>query len=220
MTAPTNPFTNIASAAGLDHLSQNKPGENKPGQNRPSQRAAQPIRLLVLDVDGVLTDGGIFVDDRGAETKRYHVMDGFGLRLWAKLGERHGLHTAVITGRTSATVLERLADLNIPHVIQGSKDKLASLDGLLKSLGLSRAQACMVADDWPDLTVMRSVGYAIAVNNAHDVVKAAAHYTTARSGGSGAVREAIEHLLELRGLTAEALALYDSSKPSGVPAHA
>ena len=179
---------------------------NHPVARTQSPPAAGAISLLVLDVDGVLTDGGIYVDDRGSETKRYHVMDGFGLRLWAKLGERHGLHTAIITGRTSATVLERLADLNVAHVVQ---HKLASLGGCLKPPWLARDNVCMVCDDWPDLSVMRNVGYAIAVSNAHDLVKQAAHFTTARAGGAGAVREAIEHLLNARGLMDEARALYD-----------
>lgn len=165
----------------------------------------EPIRLLALDVDGVLTDGGIMLDDLGHETKRFCAADGVGLRVWARLGRR----SAVITGRRGRALLHRLAELGVHEVIQGSGDKAASLAELERSAGVPRAQIAFVGDDWPDLPVLRRVGYAIAPANADPRVKAAARFVTPRAGGHGAVRDAIEHLLEREGLIAQALALYD-----------
>ncbi len=163
------------------------------------------IRLLALDVDGVLTDGGIYVDDDGRESKRYDVVDGFALRLWAKLGYA----SAIITGRGGGTVLHRAAYLGIAHVATNVADKGAALVELTKATGIEPANIAFLADDWPDLPILRRVGYPMAVANARPEVKAVARHVTTASGGHGAVREAIEHLLAGHGRMGEALALYD-----------
>ncbi|MGH7133272.1 MAG: KdsC family phosphatase [Phycisphaerales bacterium] len=169
------------------------------------------IQLLVLDVDGVLTDGGIYVDAHGVELKRYHVMDGFALRLW----ERMGLRAAVITGRTGQSILHRMADLRVAEVIQGSQDKSAALDEVASRTGIAPAAMAFLGDDWPDLPALRRVGYPMAVANAAPQVKAAAKYITPRPGGSGAVRDAVEHLLTSMNLLDAALHLYDPAYGQG-----
>lgn len=166
---------------------------------------ATDVKLLALDVDGVLTDGSIYVDHEGREQKRYNVRDGFALRVWEKMG----FQAAVITGRTSESVLHRMADLRVSHVIQGSRDKGASLEELCKLAKVTPAQVAFLGDDWPDLPVLRRVGYAMAVGDAEAAVKKLAAYVTTRAGGHGAVREAVEHLLSQKNLLERALALYD-----------
>jgi 3-deoxy-D-manno-octulosonate 8-phosphate phosphatase (KDO 8-P phosphatase) len=165
--------------------------------------AAKP-ELLCLDVDGVMTDGGIRLDDNGVETKRFHVRDGTGIKLWMRLG----YHVAIVTGREGEVVPRRARELGITHIIQGSRDKSASLDRILEALSLSAEQAAVLADDLPDLPMMRRAGYAMAVADAVDEVKAAAAFVTTRPGGHGAVREAVEHLLKARGRWQEAATLF------------
>lgn len=164
------------------------------------------VQLLVLDVDGVLTDGSIFLDAEGREIKRFCAADGVALRTWQRLGKS----TAVITGRSSPAVQHRAADLGIQTVIQGSKDKSRSLDELIERTGVAAADMAYVADDWPDLPAFRRVGYPIAVANADPLIKRLAKFTTRRSGGDGAVREAVEHLLTAMDLMGKAVALYDA----------
>ena len=164
-----------------------------------------PVSLLVLDVDGVLTDGSIMLDDCGRELKRFCASDGVGLRTWARLGYR----VAVITGRGGTAVRHRLADLGIAEVVQSSKDKLAALAGVVERTGVSLDRAAYIGDDWPDLAPMRRVAYPIAVANGAPAVRAVARFTTTRRGGDGAVREAIEHLLDKMGRMSDALRLYD-----------
>lgn len=166
-----------------------------------------PIALLVLDVDGVLTDGSIMLDDCGREVKRFCASDGVGLRTWARLGYR----AAVITGRGGTAVRHRLADLGIAEVVQSSKDKVAALAGVVERTGVPLARAAYIGDDWPDLPPMRRVAYPIAVANAAAAVREAARFTTTRRGGDGAVREAIEHLLDKMGRMGDALRLYDQA---------
>lgn len=173
--------------------------------------------LLILDVDGVLTDGGIILDDDGRELKRFHVTDGFAMRLWDKLG----LTIAIITGRSSGVVKHRMNDLKIPphNVFQGSPDKLVDLQAIWSATGYTPEQTAYVGDDWPDLQAMKAVAYPIAPSNARPEIKAIARYTTAAPGGQGAVREAIEHLLVKMNRMEEAVRLYDpghgrSSKPT------
>lgn len=163
-----------------------------------------PIRLLALDVDGVLTDGGIMLDDLGHEMKRFCAADGVGLRAWARVG----LRSAVITGRRGRALLHRLAELGVTEVIQGSGDKAASLAELEQRSGVPRAQIAFLGDDWPDLPVLRAVGYPMAPANADGRVKAVARFVTPRGGGHGAVRDAVEHLLEREGLMEKAVGLY------------
>jgi len=163
---------------------------------------AQFVELLCLDVDGVMTDGSISIDDRGIETKRFHVRDGTGIRMWTKLG----FHIAIITGRRGMAVRHRANELGIRHVIQGCDDKGAAITAMLESLNLKREQAAMLGDDLPDVPALRAVGYPMAVADAVEPVRRIAKFTTERVGGDGAVRDAIEHLLKAKGRLEEALA--------------
>lgn len=172
-----------------------------------SSDPAARIAVLGLDVDGVLTSGVIMLDADGREIKAFHAADGVGLRTWSRLG----LRSAIVTGRTGHAVLHRAADLGIHDVIQGSKDKSAALDELIRRTGVPAERIAFLGDDWPDLAMLRRVGYPMAVANADARVKAAARFVTQRRGGEGAVREAIEHLLERQGRLAEAVALYDGA---------
>jgi 3-deoxy-D-manno-octulosonate 8-phosphate phosphatase (KDO 8-P phosphatase) len=158
-----------------------------------STRAAR-IELLLLDVDGVLTDGSIIYADEG-EWKRFHVRDGSGLKFWRESGKR----AAILSGRTSHAVTRRAAELGIDPVIQGRSEKLPGLEELLRATGLAAEQVCAVGDDLPDLPVLRRTGLAIAVADACREVREAADYITAAPGGRGAVRDAIEWLMNLQG---------------------
>jgi 3-deoxy-D-manno-octulosonate 8-phosphate phosphatase (KDO 8-P phosphatase) len=171
------------------------------------------VQLLALDVDGVLTDGSIYLDDEGNETKRFNIRDGFGVRLWQRLG----FQVAVVTGRPGKALRHRAAELGIRQVVQGCSDKAAALRGILTEAGLSLAQAAFLGDDWPDLCVMREVGYPMAVADADPLVRAAAAFTTAARGGQGAVREAVEHLIAAKGLMPRARALYDPTHADSAP---
>jgi 3-deoxy-D-manno-octulosonate 8-phosphate phosphatase (KDO 8-P phosphatase) len=155
------------------------------------QHSVQQIRLLCLDVDGVMTDGSIMLDDNGVETKRFHVRDGTGIRIWTRLG----YHIAVITGRHGSALLHRARELGIAHIVQGSSRKLDDLDSILKAVGVTHAETAMLGDDLPDLPLMKAVGYPMAVADASDEIRKVAAYVTSRPGGQAAVREAIEHLL-------------------------
>ena len=160
------------------------------------------IRLLCLDVDGVLTDGSIWLSDRGEESKGFHVRDGFAIRLWQRLGGT----VAVITGRSGLAVRHRLEELGVRHLVNGSSDKGHDLERLLGELGIAASACAMVGDDLPDLPALRRCGHAIAVADAAAEVRAAAAFVTAARGGHGAVREAVEHLLRREGRWGEALA--------------
>jgi 3-deoxy-D-manno-octulosonate 8-phosphate phosphatase (KDO 8-P phosphatase) len=162
------------------------------------------IELLCLDVDGVLTDGSILLDDSGAETKRFHVRDGTGLSIWRRLGYR----TAIITGRSGMAVFHRADELGIRHVFQRAPDKAAALRQVLAAMDLRASQAAVIGDDLPDLPMMTLAGYPIAVADAAPEVRKAARFVTARPGGKGAVREAIEHVLKEQDRWDEALELY------------
>lgn len=163
------------------------------------------ITLLCLDVDGVMTDGSIMLDDMGVETKRFHVRDGAGIRMWMKLG----YELAIITGRSGEVVKHRASELGIEHVIQGCKDKAAAFRELIDHLGLAPEHAAMLGDDLPDLPVMRLAGYPMAVADASTETRELAMYVTSRNGGHGAVREAIEHLLNKKGQWADAVRVFD-----------
>ncbi|MEX2219669.1 MAG: HAD hydrolase family protein [Phycisphaerales bacterium] len=168
---------------------------------------AAKIELLALDVDGVMTDGSIMLDDQGVEIKRFNSRDGFGIILWQRMGFR----TAIITGRVGEVVKARARELKIAHVIQGTADKSASLDDLCRAAEVAPERVAYIGDDWPDLPVLRRVGFPVAVADALPAVRAAAAMVTKAPGGHGAVREVVDHLLEARGLMARALALYDQS---------
>lgn len=170
-------------------------------------KSGSSISLLVLDCDGVLTPGTVSLDHDGREVKHFHTHDGFGLRLWQRLGFRVG----VITGRSSQAMLTRATELGFEtNLVQGSKDKLADLRAMCDRLDVPIEQAAFVGDDWPDIPPMRACGYAIAVANAVPEVKRAAAFVTSAPGGSGAVREVVMHLVEARGLMDQARGLYDT----------
>ena len=154
-----------------------------------------PIELLVVDVDGVLTDGAIIYGDSDLELKHFHVRDGFGLRAWKETGKRIGL----ITGRSSPIVERRGRELGIDFVYQGASDKLPALQRFMDETGLRSETVCYIGDDLPDLPPLRHCSLAVAVADACSEVRAAAHYITQASGGRGAVREVIELVLGCQG---------------------
>jgi 3-deoxy-D-manno-octulosonate 8-phosphate phosphatase (KDO 8-P phosphatase) len=153
------------------------------------------IELLVLDVDGVLTDGGLIFHADGSESKRFHTLDGHGIRLWQRAGGK----VALLSGRASASVGRRAEDLEIAYVLQDCHVKLTALEQLLGQVGLKAENVAYVGDDLTDLPPMQRAGFAVAVANAVEEVKACADYVTARRGGDGAVREVIEYILKTSG---------------------
>lgn len=163
-----------------------------------------PIELLVVDVDGVLTDGVIAVDDRGVETKHFHVRDGSGIRLWQKAGKR----AAILSGRSAPLVDIRAAELGIAPVIQGAAEKGEPFRALIAGLGLDARQVCYVGDDLADLPVLTAVGLAACPADAAPEVLRVAHVVTAAPGGRGAVREVVEMILKQQGLWEGLLASY------------
>jgi YrbI family 3-deoxy-D-manno-octulosonate 8-phosphate phosphatase len=154
----------------------------------------RPIEVILCDVDGVLSDGGIVYDNQGIETKQFHVRDGFGIRLWQRAGYKFG----VLTSRSSHIVKVRCAELGVDLVRQGFEDKLPVAQEAIKALGFDAAQVCFIGDDLPDLPLLRHVGLGVAVADAVEEVRAAAHHTTRLSGGKGAVREVVELLLKTK----------------------
>jgi 3-deoxy-D-manno-octulosonate 8-phosphate phosphatase (KDO 8-P phosphatase) len=156
---------------------------------------AQGIRLLLLDVDGVLTDGQLFFDAKGEALKVFHVRDGHGL----KMAQRAGLEVALLSGRRSDAAFHRARELGITRFFEGLRDKVAVLEELMAALQLSPREAAMVADDLVDLPVLTRVGLAVAVADAVPEVKAAAHWVTSLPGGRGAVRQVTDLLLKARG---------------------
>jgi len=155
----------------------------------PTERA-QGIRLLILDVDGVLTDGGLYVGPRGEEWKRFHVHDGAGIKAIQQLG----IQVALVSARSSQAVALRAAELRVQHVMQAEQDKGRALQQLRTQTGLAASAIAAVGDDLADLPMLAAAGLAIAVANAHPRVKAAAHWVTAACGGQGAVREVCDLL--------------------------
>jgi YrbI family 3-deoxy-D-manno-octulosonate 8-phosphate phosphatase len=150
------------------------------------------IELILSDVDGVLTDGGVFYDNQGIETKKFNIRDGLGIKLWQKAGFKFG----VLTARTSHIVKVRAAELNVEIVRQGFEDKLPVAKEVIAELGLSPEQVCQIGDDLTDLPVMRYAGLGVAVADAAAEVREAASYVTSVPGGRGAVREVVEVLLK------------------------
>ncbi|HJS21741.1 MAG TPA: HAD hydrolase family protein [Steroidobacteraceae bacterium] len=153
------------------------------------------IRLLVLDVDGVLTDGRLHYGAKGEELKVFHVRDGLGL----KLVMQAGIGVSVISGRTSDAVTARCRELGITHLEQGCDDKVAALERVLGRVGVSANDALCVVDDTSDIPLMRAVGHAVAVADAHPEVQRAADRVTSANGGRGAVREVCDWLLVAAG---------------------
>jgi len=156
--------------------------------------ALSRIRLVAFDVDGVFTDGRFYLSDDGVESKSFNTQDGFGIRQLVDAG----IEVAVISGRRSDAVERRMADLGVPHVIQGCRDKAAALDELGSKLAISAAESAYVGDDIPDLPLLQKVGVSFAVANAVAAVRAACDHTTRAAGGFGAVREVCELILAVR----------------------
>ena len=153
------------------------------------------IQLLILDVDGVLTDGGIIVHSDGTESKRFCVYDGHRIKLW----QRAGHVTAIISGRDSAATAIRAKQLDVAHVFQGCTQKLPVFESLLKDLNLTADQTAYIGDDLMDIPLVRRVGFGVAVANAVEDVKHCADWVTGKSGGDGAVGETIEYILKQTG---------------------
>lgn len=162
---------------------------------------AQTIRVVFLDVDGVLTDGGLLYSETGETLKRFNTLDGYGL----KMLQRAGITPAVITGRDSAALRTRLAALGITHAVYGTEDKLPAAEKLLAELKLDWAHTAVMGDDWPDLPMLTRAAFAAAPANAHVEIKARAHHITQASGGHGAVRELCDILLQASGHYADML---------------
>jgi 3-deoxy-D-manno-octulosonate 8-phosphate phosphatase (KDO 8-P phosphatase) len=156
--------------------------------------ALSRVQMLVLDVDGVLTDGRLYYGARGESLKVFHVRDGHGVKQLAAAG----ITVAIISGRKSAAVTRRARELGIRHVTQGASDKLASLERLTRSRSLSLEQCACVGDDTPDAPMLQAAGVAIAVADAHPDALAMADLVTSRPGGHGAVREVCDWLLKSR----------------------
>jgi len=165
---------------------------------------AQKIRLAVFDVDGVMTDGTLFLADDGQEYKGFNSLDGHGL----KMLKGSGVELAIITGRTSQVVTQRAKNLGIDIVHQGAHDKLAVYEALCRELDIACEATAYMGDDVVDLPVLRRAGLAISVPAAPELVKAHSHYITAREAGHGAVREACEFLMRAQGTLDAALAPY------------
>ena len=156
---------------------------------------AQGIRWAIFDVDGVLTDGRIYISERGEEFKAFSTLDGHGLKLLA-LG---GITPVVVTGRDSPAVRRRVTDLGIAHAVYGAADKLAAATALMRTLALGWDTLAAMGDDWPDLPLLTRAAFACAPANAHIEVQAVAHHVTAARGGAGAARECCDLLLTAAG---------------------
>jgi 3-deoxy-D-manno-octulosonate 8-phosphate phosphatase (KDO 8-P phosphatase) len=162
----------------------------------PDPRTLREISVLLLDVDGVLTDGRIIYNSDGSEIKAFHVKDGLGIRMAQKAGIRVG----IVTGRASRALRHRCENLGIETVCDGVRDKAAAVDRILRKFGMRPEVAAFMGDDLPDLPAMRRVGCPVAVADAHSEVRAAACWVTRAGGGIGAVREVCEALIQARGV--------------------
>ena len=165
---------------------------------------ASRIRLVVFDVDGVLTDGSLYIGDDGQEYKAFHSRDGHGIKMLL----HQGVEIAIITGRTSQVVEHRMKNLGISHVYQGKLEKLPAFQELIQKLGVSEEQTAYVGDDVVDLPVMRRVGLAIAVQDAHSLVRQHSHWQTPNPGGRGAARDVCELIMEARGVLDDEMSRY------------
>ncbi len=155
---------------------------------------ARKIKLLLMDCDGVLTDGRLYFSERGEELKVFHVRDGQGIVNWHEAGFRSG----IISGRNSPIVELRAKQLGIEFILQGRNEKVSAFHEILAAANVDPDEVAFIGDDTPDATVMPFVGLAVGVSDAHDTVKAAAHHTTQTNGGCGAVRELIDLLLDAK----------------------
>lgn len=165
---------------------------------------ARRIRLLIFDVDGVLTDGSLFIGDDGQEYKAFNSRDGHGIKML--MG--YGIEVAIITGRTSKVVEHRMQNLGVTRVYQGQLDKLKAYDVLSEELGIAHEEIAYVGDDVVDLPVMRRAGLAIAVQDAHPLVIKHSHWQTPSPGGRGAARDVCEMLMEAQGVLDDEMSKY------------
>ena len=168
------------------------------------KQRAQQIKLLLLDVDGVLTDGKLYFGNNGEELKAFSILDGHGI----KMLQASGVTVGIVTGRESQLVSNRARELGIEVLIQNCKDKKGAVQHIASNLKLEPTQIAFMGDDYPDLPAMRSVGLALTVANAHAVVVSHAHWQSEKCGGAGAVREACDWLMEIQGTYADALSKY------------
>ena len=159
------------------------------------------LKAAIFDVDGVLTDGRLFIGEHGESFKAFSALDGHGLKLLAQ----GGITPLIVTGRDSPAVRRRVADLGLPHAVYGAQDKLAAASALLQSLKLDWEDSAAMGDDWPDLPLMQRAAFACAPANAHAEVRAIAHHVTAARGGEGAARECCDLLLMAAGRYASLL---------------
>jgi 3-deoxy-D-manno-octulosonate 8-phosphate phosphatase (KDO 8-P phosphatase) len=162
---------------------------------------ARPVRLLILDIDGVLTDGSLYFDAKGETLKVFHVRDGHGI----KMAQRGGLEVALVSGRRSDAAFHRARELDINRFYEGVRDKVAILEELLAALNLTPREVAAVGDELVDLPLFHRVGLGVAVADAVPELKAAAHWVTSLPGGKGAVREVCDLLLKARGVWEELL---------------
>lgn len=162
---------------------------------------ARKVKLIIFDVDGVLTDGSLFFGDDGQEYKAFYARDGLGI----KLLQRTGVEVGVITARNSKLVTHRMENLGIKHLYQGRLDKIAAFDDLIAKLKIRPEETAYAGDDVVDLPVMKKVGLAIAVQDAHPFVKKYAHWITEHNGGHGAARDICELIMEAQGTLEEQL---------------
>jgi 3-deoxy-D-manno-octulosonate 8-phosphate phosphatase (KDO 8-P phosphatase) len=175
-------------------------------ENYPSNvlKAAQKIKLLLLDVDGVLTDGRLYYGNSGEELKAFDIQDGLGI----KLLQRGGIKVGIITGRTSSLLKRRAQELDIQPLIQGREDKLTALNELLEDMDITLEEIAFVGDDLPDLAVLLRVGLGITPANGNHILASQALWQTKKSGGNGAVREVAELILTVQGKMEALLATY------------
>lgn len=166
--------------------------------------ALKDIKLMIVDVDGVLTDGRIFCNDSGEEQKVFHVKDGSGIAYW----HRAGLKSAIISGRNSRAVEHRAKELGIEDVCQGAQNKLEAYERMIKRHKVKDEEVCYIGDDLIDLPVLRRVGFSVAVQGSPEELLSAVDYVTKAPGGRGAVREVVEKLLKSQGKWAEILKRY------------
>ncbi|MCC9654821.1 HAD-IIIA family hydrolase [Rhodopirellula sp. JC737] len=155
------------------------------------REVAGKIQCILSDVDGVLSDGKLYYDSTGAETKTFHVRDGYGIKAWMNAG----LHFGIITARHSDALSRRAKELGIHHVVQNSSDKWATATEMMSAMGVTPEQVCYIGDDVPDIAVMHRVALAAAPDDASIDAREAAHWITRLPGGTGAVRELIERLM-------------------------
>jgi 3-deoxy-D-manno-octulosonate 8-phosphate phosphatase (KDO 8-P phosphatase) len=160
-----------------------------------AQGRALGLRAAIFDVDGVLTDGRLYIGEQGEQVKAFHVLDGHGLKLLLA----GGIAPLIVSGRDSPALRRRIADLGLPHAVCGAGDKLAAAEGLLASLGIDWPDVAAIGDDWPDLPLLQRCAFAGATANAHTEVKAVADHVTQAAGGHGAAREFCDLLLTAAG---------------------